>query len=79
MTPKNDAAQKPAVEPEDLAVVIRRVGESFDRLRKSGLNRHAIVTLVSADSKVGKRAVEDVLDSLGNLAQRYTVQPKAKA
>lgn len=49
---------------EILAEAIIRIGESFERLKQSGLNEHAIVVLIHDHSKVSKRDIKIVLNNL---------------
>jgi siroheme synthase len=65
--------QDPAkiVEPLVLAHAIVDIGKAMQRLATSGLNRKAVVLLVSHDSKVSQRDVIYVLDSLEHLAKTY--------
>lgn len=55
-----------------LADVIREVSAGLRRLRASGLNRRAIVTLLVASTKVGRKSVERVLVGIDKLAADYT-------
>ncbi len=57
---------------EILADAIVKIGEGFERLSKSGLNRRAIVVLVRDASGVTKGDVHKVLDALENLRGLYT-------
>jgi len=56
----------------DLSETIRSISESMDRLLSSGLKREAIVTLLHDDTKLPKRQIMSVLDSLKELAVKYT-------
>jgi hypothetical protein len=48
------------------------VSEGFDQLRRTGLNRKAIVVLLHDASGVARRDIDLILDSLADLAKRYT-------
>lgn len=60
------------VEHDVLATAIVSMSKAAQRLTDSGLNRKAIVVLVSHDSKLPARDVVAVLDSLETLTARYT-------
>ena len=59
------------VPAEILAASIVRIGDAADRLMKSGLNRRAIILLLSASAKVGRPVVEAVLDAMLDLKSTY--------
>jgi len=65
--------QDPAklIETPVLAQAILDIGKAAQRLSASGLNRKAIVLLISHDSKVPMRDVIGVLDSIEHLAKTY--------
>jgi len=63
-------ADKP-VEKEILAEAIIKASDALTKLLSSGLNKRAIILLVSADAGVGRNAVECVLDSLADLKRTY--------
>ncbi len=63
--------EKP-VEREVLAVAIVSISDAMNRLLRSGLNRRAIVALLYDFTKVPKRSIEDVLDGLDELKNKYT-------
>lgn len=65
-----------AKEAVKLADAIKRIDKAFKDLDNSGLNRKAIVTLVSEYSGVGKRDINAVLDSLNALADTYLEKSK---
>lgn len=65
---KND--EKPETK-EILAEAIVRIGEGFDKLQKSGLNRKAIIILIQAETKLSQRDITTVLDALPRLAGWY--------
>jgi hypothetical protein len=56
-------ADKPET-TEVLAESVIRIGEAMDKLKASGLNEKAIITLVHDDTKVAKRDIKIVFDSL---------------
>lgn len=56
---------------EILAEAVIRIGENFEKLQKSGLNRRAVVALIYDYTKVSKRDIEAVLDSLAKLKGWY--------
>lgn len=62
----------PPVKKEILAEAIVRIGESMEKLRKSGMNRKAIVALVKDDTGISKAQIETVLDSLELLRRNCT-------
>jgi len=57
---------------EVLATAIVQISDSVKRLYDSGLNRHAVVALVADDTRLGKKTIETVLDSLLDLRKTYT-------
>lgn len=66
-------------DPElDLAEAIRQISKSFEKLSASGLNRKGIIALIHDHTKLGKRTISDVLDSLTELEKKYC-KPKGKA
>lgn len=56
---------------EILAEAIVRIGEGFDRLNKSGVNKKAIVVLICDATKLPKKTVTTVLDALPRLRGWY--------
>lgn len=70
-------AAKPITAPitndDDLATSIRKISEASRQLTTSGLNRRAIVCLLSDYSGVNKTTCGQVLDSLGELASKFCV------
>lgn len=63
---------EPEVAKPVLAQSIVAIADSVKRLRSSGLNHAAIVTLVCDDTRLGRKTVEQVLTSLELLQARYT-------
>lgn len=63
-------SEKP-VGREVLATAIVRISEALHELKRSGINERAIVALVHDHSKLGKREVQIVLDSLAELRDHY--------
>jgi hypothetical protein len=59
------------VETPVLAQAIVDIGKAAQKLSASGLNRKAILLLISHDSKVPQRDVTYVLDSIQYLAHTY--------
>jgi len=47
-----------------LAEAIIKIGDNFDSLLKSGLNREAIIILIHDHSKISKRDISIVLENL---------------
>lgn len=62
----------PPIGKDVLASAIVRISESLERLRKSGVNRVAIVALVKDDIGIPKSTINQVLDSLEHLKRNYT-------
>lgn len=60
-----------AESPEILAEAITKVADGFNSLIRSGINRDAIVTLIQADTKVNKKTINLILNSLGGLKKKY--------
>ena len=56
---------------EDLAVAIKKISAAMEALAYSGLNRKAIVALVHDHSKVAKKTIITVLESLEILEHIY--------
>lgn len=54
-----------------LAASIVKMGHSLEALLNSGLNEHAIVVLVSAETHVSRRDIKLVLDCLRDLRRLY--------
>jgi len=63
--------EKP-VTKDILATSITQISDAVTKLYDSGLNRRAIVALINDDTKLGKGAIEAVLDSLHDLRKTYT-------
>lgn len=59
------------VTTEILADAILRVSEGMIALRKSGLNKEAIVVLLVARTKISRRNVVTILDALADLKKWY--------
>lgn len=60
------------VDKDVLAKAIVDVAEAMRRLQRSGLNKKAIVVLVSHDAKVPQGTVKVIMESLEFLAATYT-------
>lgn len=56
---------------EILAEAIVRIGDGFNSLLKSGLNREAVVVLLHAKTAVNKKDIVAVLDGLTRLKGWY--------
>ena len=56
---------------EILAEAIIRIGENFEKLQKSGINREAIVVLIHDMTKLPKRDIGLVLNSLAKMKGWY--------
>jgi 2-phosphoglycerate kinase len=54
-----------------VASSIKKIAESFARMKKAGLSDRAIVLLIHDASGVGKPAVKDVLAGIDQLAKLY--------
>lgn len=67
-----DVAQP--VERDVLATSIVKIADAAKRLTASGLNRRAVVVLVSHSSGLSARDVNAVLDSLETLTAQYTTR-----
>lgn len=68
---------EPVVDPEPaqeetLVAVIRKISECMESLTRSGLNRAAVIVLLKEETRLGKREIGMVLDSLAELEDRYT-------
>lgn len=63
---------------EVLATAILTVSSAATKLYASGLNYRAVVALIADDTKLGKKTIEKVLDSLASLKSSYTNEPKKK-
>ena len=60
------------ISKEVLAKSIIDIGAAFAKLKTSGLNERAIVTLVSASCGLGHGTVKAVLGALGDLRKNFT-------
>lgn len=70
----NVTVKKSASEPESkeiLAEAIVRIGEGFDALAKSGMNKKAIIVLIHDATGLAKRDIVTVLDALPRLRGWY--------
>ena len=56
---------------EILAEAVIRIGDNMEKLQKSGLNRRAVIALVYDYTKIPKRDIETVIDSLAKLKGWY--------
>jgi hypothetical protein len=72
MTQIKIVKNKETPEPiEILAEAVVRIGENMEKLEKSGLNRRGVIALVYDYTKIPKRDIEAVLDSLSKLRGWY--------
>lgn len=65
---------KNKVKPESteiLAEAVIRIGENFEKLQKNGLNTRAVVALIYDYTKISKRDIQAVLDSLAKMKGWY--------
>lgn len=69
-----DVVLKNFATPESLAEAIEKISAACTTLARSGVNRKAVVVLVHDHSRVPKRMIETVLDSLEDLAKKYTTK-----
>jgi transcriptional regulator CtsR len=61
----------PPESKEILADAIVRISEAFTKLSASGLNRDAIIILLHDHTKISKRDIKLILDSLSRLRGWY--------
>ena len=59
------------VPKEILAEAIVKISKAFEDLKKSGLNQKAIIALVHDLSKISKRDIQIVLNTLSILKREY--------
>lgn len=70
--------KKAVVEPTDdvthknLVDAVVAISKAMKRLTKSGLNRKAIVVLLADDTRLPRRDINAVLDSIETLAEVYS-------
>lgn len=64
------------VEKEVLAEAIVRMSEGVNALSKSGINKKGIILLVHDHTKLPKREIESVIDSLAELKSLYCARGK---
>lgn len=69
--------QEEEQQQDDLSTAIRKISASMAKLTKSGLNKKAVIALLFDDTKISKRTIGDVLDSLQDLERKYTQQEKS--
>lgn len=60
------------VEREVLAASIVKISDAFQALKKSGLNRDAIVVLLHDRTKIARKTINDILNALEQLKRLYT-------
>jgi hypothetical protein len=72
---KSAPQEKSEPDRPTLADAIVRIGAAARDLSDSGINRKGVVALLHDHSKVSKRTIELVLDSLSDLAREYTRKP----
>lgn len=56
---------------ETLADAIIKMGQAVDRLGRSKLNKKAVVALIHDSTKLSKRTITQVIDSLPQLEKKY--------
>lgn len=56
-----------ATEVKELAEAIKRIDRGMQLVLKSGLSRQALVVLLQASTRVGRKPIEKVLDGLKSL------------
>jgi len=56
---------------EILAEAVVRIGVNMEKLQKNGLNRRAIIALLYDYTKIPKRDIELVIDSLAKMKGWY--------
>lgn len=67
----NVKKSEPPESKEILADAIVNIGKATKKLMQSGVNRTAIVILIQAQTKLSKRDINLVLDSLPQLERWY--------
>lgn len=58
-------------ESDTLANAIRNISDGYETLKKSGLNKRAVVVLLNDSTGIGKRDIERILDALPQLKKDY--------
>lgn len=71
-----DDVKATETEALNLAEVIHEISSAVERLLASGLNRDAVVILLSYSTGLGQRKICTVLDALEDLANKYTHEPE---
>ena len=56
---------------ETLAEAIAKLGDGVDKALRSGINQKAIVTLLQAETKLPRKTIERVLESMKDLHRIY--------
>jgi hypothetical protein len=72
-----DLVERKLTSPDELVRDIDKIGRAFQSLSSTRLKWSTIVTLISDDSKVGKRDVERVLAAAVGLGQNH-LKPEKK-
>ena len=65
---------EPPETPEVLAEAIIKISSAMRSLLDSGINRHAIVILLQADTKLSRASINLVLDSIDELEDLYCIK-----
>ncbi len=70
---KVNIAQNPEapVEASVLADTILKISKAFEDLKRTGLNKKAIIVLLMHKTHFGHSTIETVLDALGDLKKDY--------
>lgn len=69
---KTQSRKEGPVDEVSLALQVHAISDAVQKLAKSGLHRRAIVALIHDDTKISKRSIEEVMDSLESLKKKYT-------
>ena len=59
------------MEQVPLAEAVRRISESMMNLRHTGLNEAGVIALIHDDTKVNKRTIKLIFNSLEHLQEKY--------
>lgn len=69
--PPAGAKELTADDAKRLAEAVQKIADGVDAIRKAGLTRRALVTLLADATNVGKRDINDVLNGLEQLGDLY--------
>lgn len=67
---------EPEIDWPKLGRNVEQIAKALKSLEAGGLNRHAIIALIHDDTRIAKRDIKTILDSLASMRDTFFHKPK---